>query len=281
MMQFESAPPATGAPVTPRAPDRRGALNPKIVDWRGRRVWLIGASSGIGEALAVDLAARGALLALSARRAPTLEALAQRLGAKPRILPADVADRESLEVACRSLIASWGEIDLVIWLAGDYREMRVDSFDLAEARRLIEINLLAVYNGLDVLLPVFERQCAGGLALVSSVAGYRGLPKALAYGPGKAGLINLAESLYLDLQPRGVGVWLIDPGFVATPLTAQNAFRMPALISAEAAAREIVSGFASGGFEMHFPKRFTRWMKLLRILPERLYFRAVRAITGG
>lgn len=281
MMQFESTPPTTGAPVRPRAPDRRGALNPRIVDWHGRRVWLIGASSGIGEALAVELAARGALLALSARRRPALEALAQRLGSVPHILPADVADREALAGACQSLIGSWGEIDLVIWLAGDYREMRVDSFELAEARRLVEINLLAVYNGLDVLLPVFERQRSGGLALVSSVAGYRGLPKALAYGPGKAGLINLAESLYLDLQPRGVGVWLIDPGFVATPLTAQNAFRMPALISAEAAAREIVSGFASGGFEMHFPKRFTRWMKLLRILPERLYFRAVRAITGG
>lgn len=281
MMQFESAPPATAPPVRHRAPDRRGALNPRLVDWNGRRVWLIGASSGIGEALAVELSARGALLALSARRRPALEALAERLESTPRILPADVADRGALEAACQALTASWGEIDLVIWLAGDYREMRVESFDLAEARRLVEVNLLAVYNGLDVLLPVFERQRSGGLALVSSVAGYRGLPKALAYGPGKAGLINLAESLYLDLQPRGIGVWLIDPGFVATPLTAQNAFRMPALISAEAAAREIIAGFASGGFEMHFPRRFTRWMKLLRILPERLYFRAVRAITGG
>ena len=179
MMQFESAPPTTGTQVQPRAPDRRGPLNPRIVDWQGRRVWLIGASSGIGEALAVELAARGARLALSARRRPALEALAQRLGSIPSILPTDVADREGLEGACRSLIANWGEIDLVIWLAGDYREMRVDSFDLTEARRLVEINLLAVYNGLDVLLPVFERQRSGGLALVSSVAGYRGLPKAL------------------------------------------------------------------------------------------------------
>ena len=113
------------------------------------------------------------------------------------------------------------------------------------------------------------------------MAGYRGLPKALAYGPGKAGLINLAESLYLDLSPRAIGVWLINPGFVATPLTAQNAFHMPGLISAEEAARHIVAGFASGAFEMHFPRRFTWWMKLLRILPARLFFRAVRAATGG
>ncbi len=281
MMPFESAPPAAGVLANRRLPDRPGALNPKIVDWRDRRVWLIGASSGIGEALARELATRGAHVALSARRAAALETLADQLGTRPLVLPADVADAPGLAQACQTLVAHWGEIDLVIWLAGDYREMRVDSFDLAEARRLVEVNLLSVFNGLDALLPVFERQRSGGLALVSSVAGYRGLPKALAYGPGKAGLINLAETLYIDLHPLGVGVWLIDPGFVATPLTAQNTFEMPGLISAEAAAREIVAGFARGGFEMHFPKRFTRWMKLLRILPERLYFRAVRAITGG
>ena len=281
MMQFESAPNAGRALGARRAADARGALNPRITDWRDRRVWLVGASSGIGEALAVALAARGARLALSARRASVLESLAERLAGPVVVLPADVADPQALAGACQSLVQRWGEIDLVIWLAGDYREMRVDSFDLAQARRMVEVNLLSVFNGLDALLPVFERQGFGGLALVSSVAGYRGLPKALAYGPGKAGLINLAETLHIELSPRGIGVWLIDPGFVATPLTAQNAFRMPGLISADTAADEIVAGFARGGFEMHFPKRFTRWMKLLRILPERLYFRAVRAITGG
>ena len=281
MMQFESAPNAGRALGARRAADARGALNPRITDWRDRRVWLVGASSGIGEALAVALAARGARLALSARRASVLESLAERLAGPVVVLPADVADPQALAGACQSLVQRWGGIDLVIWLAGDYREMRVDSFDLAQARRMVEVNLLSVFNGLDALLPVFERQGFGGLALVSSVAGYRGLPKALAYGPGKAGLINLAETLHIELSPRGIGVWLIDPGFVATPLTAQNAFRMPGLISADTAADEIVAGFARGGFEMHFPKRFTRWMKLLRILPERLYFRAVRAITGG
>ena len=281
MMQFESAPNAGRALGARHAADVRGALNPRITDWRDRRVWLVGASSGIGEALAVALAARGARLALSARRASVLESLAERLAGPVVVLPADVADPQALAGACQSLVQRWGEIDLVIWLAGDYREMRVDSFDLAQARRMVEVNLLSVFNGLDALLPVFERQGFGGLALVSSVAGYRGLPKALAYGPGKAGLINLAETLHIELSPRGIGVWLIDPGFVATPLTAQNAFRMPGLISADTAADEIVAGFARGGFEMHFPKRFTRWMKLLRILPERLYFRAVRAITGG
>lgn len=264
-----------------RETDRPGPLNPRIRIWRDRRVWIVGASSGIGEALARELASRGARLALSARREAPLVELARALAGQAQALPLDVTDPQSIKAACGALVEAWGEIDLVIWLAGDYVPMRADSFDLAQARRLIEINLTAVYNGLDALLPVFARQRAGGLALVSSVAGYRGLPRALAYGPGKAGLINLAESLYLDLRPTGVGVWLIDPGFVATPLTAQNAFHMPGLISADQAAREIVAGFARGGFEMHFPRRFTLWMKLLSLLPARLYFRAVRAATGG
>jgi NAD(P)-dependent dehydrogenase (short-subunit alcohol dehydrogenase family) len=118
------------------------------------------------------------------------------------------------------------------------------------------------------------------VAIVSSVAGYRGLPNALAYGPTKAALINLAEALYLDLAPKGIGVHLVDPGFVDTPLTEQNKFSMPALISADAAARELLRGLARGEFETHFPKRFTRWLKLLRLLPYPLYFAAVRRYTG-
>jgi short-subunit dehydrogenase len=123
-------------------------------------------------------------------------------------------------------------------------------------------------------------QGSGGIALCSSVAGYRGLPTSLVYGPTKAALINLAETLWLDLSSRGLGVWLINPGFVRTPLTDRNEFRMPALISAEEAARHILDGFASGRFEIHFPKRFTRWLRVLRLLPYGLYFRLVRRATG-
>ena len=120
----------------------------------------------------------------------------------------------------------------------------------------------------------------GHISLISSVAGFRGLPQGLAYGPTKAALINLAETLYLDLQPQGLGVSVINPGFVETPLTAQNDFPMPALISPDQAALAIVQGWSRGDFEIHFPKRFTRWMKLLRLLPYRLYFAAVRSFTG-
>ena len=116
--------------------------------------------------------------------------------------------------------------------------------------------------------------------LVSSVAGYRGLPKSLVYGPTKAALINLTETLYLDLHPKGLGVCVVMPGFVKTPLTAQNDFRMPALIEPDEAAREIVAGLERGDFEIHFPRRFTGWLKLMRLLPYRLYFPAIRRMTG-
>jgi len=112
------------------------------------------------------------------------------------------------------------------------------------------------------------------------VAGYRGLPKALGYGPSKAALTHLAEVLYLDLHPRGLGVSVVQPGFVATPLTAGNDFHMPALITPEVAAAEILGGWARGEFEIHFPKRFTRWLKLMRLLPYSLFFRLVRRSTG-
>jgi short-subunit dehydrogenase len=124
---------------------------------------------------------------------------------------------------------------------------------------------------LDAVLPYFLQRGTGHVSLISSVAGYRGLPRSLAYGPTKAALINLAESLYADLSPRGLGVSLINPGFVQTGLTAQNRFPMPALITAEQAASEILRGWERGRFEIHFPRRFTRVMKLLQWLPYSLY----------
>ncbi|MBI3716188.1 MAG: SDR family NAD(P)-dependent oxidoreductase, partial [Betaproteobacteria bacterium] len=147
------------------------------------------------------------------------------------------------------------------------------------AKQMIAVNLGGFLNGLSVVIPRLMAARAGGIALVSSVAGYRGLPKSLVYGPTKAALINLAETLYLDLHGKGLDVYVINPGFVRTPLTAQNDFRMPALISPEEAAAEIIAGFERGDFEIHFPKRFTRTLKLLRHLPYSLYFRAIRKMT--
>jgi short-subunit dehydrogenase len=143
-----------------------------------------------------------------------------------------------------------------------------------------QVNYVGALYVLDAVLPAMLQRGSGHLSLVGSVAGYRGLPQSLAYGPTKAALINLAETLYLDLQASGVGVSLVNPGFVETPLTAGNRFSMPALISPAQAATEILAGWARGEFEIHFPKRFTLWMKTLRVLPYALYFPAVRKFTG-
>lgn len=260
-----------------RAALRRAArLNPRITDWSGRRVWIIGASTGIGATTARLLAARGARLALTSRG----EARLREVAPGALILAADVNDAAALEAAARRIVGELGGIDLVLLNAGTYAPMRAWEFDLALVRSTFETNLMGVMNGLAAVLPVLLAQGQGSLAIVSSVAGYGGLPKSLAYGPSKAALINLAESLYLDLAPRGIGVHLICPGFVETPLTAGNDFRMPALITADEAAREIVAGLEAGQFEIHFPKRFTRVVKFLRLLPYRLYFALIHRGTG-
>jgi len=255
-------------------------LNPPIRDWRRRRVWLVGASSGIGAALAAQLLGRGAWVALSARRAQPLADLAAGASqGRALVAPMDVTDPASVAAAHARVLAHWGGIDLTIWVAGTYAPMGAAQFDPDAARATVRVNLEGVLNGLAVLLPALRRDRSGGIAIVSSVAGYRGLPRSLVYGPTKAALINLAESLYLDLHPLGVGVYLIDPGFVRTALTELNDFRMPALISAHDAARGILDGLAAGRFEIHFPGRFTWVMKALRVLPVRLYFALVRRIT--
>lgn len=255
-------------------------LNERIRDWHGRRVWIVGASSGIGEALARELAALGARLALSARREAPLQALLAATNSPGLALPLDVTDPQAVQAAADRIEREWGGIDLVVWLAGTYSPMRAQQFDLARARELLDANLLGVFNGLAALLPMLRRQRSGGIALVSSVAGYRGLPKSIAYGPGKAAVINLAETLWLDLHGEGIGVWLVNPGFVDTQLTARNEFEMPALMQPRDAARAMIDGFGRGRFEIHFPKRFTLWMQLLRLLPDRFYFAAVRRVTG-
>jgi short-subunit dehydrogenase len=251
-------------------------MNPEITDWRGKRVWLVGASAGIGAAMARELAGRGARLALSARRADALQTLAI---AGALVLPCDATDATSLAAARSSLIAAWGGIDLVVYLAGDYQPMRAADFDLATAERVLAVNFNGALRLAATVLP--DLRAGGGIAFVASVAGYRGLPKALCYGPGKAALIHFAEVLHLDLAPQGIGVWVINPGFVATRLTAQNDFAMPALMTPEAAAAAAVDGFATGKFEIHFPKRFTRVLKFLALLPYGLYFPAIRRFTGG
>lgn len=262
------------------------SLNPRITQWAGRTVWLLGASSGIGEALASALHAAGACVLVSARS----EAALQRFVARhpgSHALPLDVTDRQAVAAAMPQVLAlarsqgSTACLDMVVYCAAHYRPQRATAFDLDDALTHQRINVGGALHVLDVALPVFTRQRSGHLSLIASVAGYRGLPQSLAYGPTKAALINLAESLYLDLQPLGVGVSVINPGFVQTPLTARNDFAMPALLTPAQAAQAIMKGWAQGRFEIHFPRRFTLWLKLMRHLPHGWYFPAVRRITGG
>ncbi|WP_395702943.1 SDR family NAD(P)-dependent oxidoreductase [Aquabacterium sp.] len=255
------------------------SLNPPIRSWQGQCVWLVGASTGIGRATASALHAQGAKVIVSARNAVALSRFVdEHAGAEA--LACDATDAQALEQAAASLVARHGRIDLTMYCAGHYHAMQATRFDLADALRHQQVNYVGALNWLAAVLPVALRQAAQGLpahlSVVASVAGYRGLPQALAYGPTKAALINLAETLYLDLAQHGVGVSLINPGFVETPLTAQNRFRMPALMQPEQAAQAIIDGWQAGRFEIHFPKRFTLGLKALRWLPDSLYFAAVQ-----
>lgn len=256
-----------------------GTYNPPLADWHGRVVWLVGASTGIGAATAKALHSRGARVVVSARGETALGALCS---AHPGMegMPLDSTNPAAVQEACNAVVARWGHLDLVLYCAGHYQPMSSLAFDLDTHRRHLAINYEGALNVLASVLPVLRAQGSGHISLVSSVAGFRGLPQSLAYGPTKAALTHLAEVLYLDLHPLGLGVSVVHPGFVQTPLTAQNTFAMPALITPEEAARQLLNGWATGDFELHFPKRFTFWMQLLRILPNRLAFAAVRRMTG-
>jgi NAD(P)-dependent dehydrogenase (short-subunit alcohol dehydrogenase family) len=271
------APGTLSNPVAQRA-RWRGCLNPPLREWAGRRVWVVGASSGIGRALAHALHEHGAQVTVSARDENALDAF-RRDHPGSHAMPLDVTDLASVQRA--AALVQGAPLDLVVYCAGHYRPMGASTWSLEEMIRHQQVNYVGALHVLDAVLPSLLERGAGHVSLVGSVAGYRGLPKSLAYGPTKAALISLAETLFLDGHARGLGVSIINPGFVETPLTAQNDFHMPALMSTDAAARAILRGWARGAFEIHFPKRFTLVMKALRLLPFPLYQAVVRRVTGA
>lgn len=256
-----------------------GTLNPPITDWKGKRVWIVGASTGIGLATAMALYAKGAVVHLSARNAGALEFFSI---AHPGSMawPLDAVDAVQVRATAEAILAS-GPLDLVVIAAGYYKALSAVHYDLQEMLRHQNVNYVGALNVLDAVLPSMLRNGAGHISLLGSVAGFRGLPRSLGYGPTKAALIHLAEVLYIDLRARGIGVSIVNPGFVETPLTAQNEFKMPALITPEEAAARMLQGWARGRFEIHFPYRFTWPMKLLSLLPFRLYQALVRRTTSS
>lgn len=248
-----------------------------IPNFSEQRIWVIGASSGIGEACARALIASDAKVALSSRRVERLNQIAQTAAAtQTLVLPVDVTKEVQLQQTYQTILETWGGIDLMLFVSGVYTPLRADEFNIGVAEQTIDANLLGPMRAVALVLPEMIKAHSGHIAIVGSVAGYSGLPKALAYGPSKAAIINFCENLYYDLLPSGISVHMISPGFVATEATAQNDFEMPALISAEEAATEILSGIQKGEFDIHFPKRFSRFLKFLRILPYPIYFWIIR-----
>ncbi len=252
-------------------------MNPPLADWRGQRVWIVGASSGIGRELALQLDAAGALVAVSARRAAVLDSLP--LSDAALRLPLDACAEGDWGRALATLRSAWGGVDVWVHCAADYQPTRAWQLDAPASVAALRVNLESVYLGLAAIVPALLAQGSGRLVLVASPAGYFGMPEALNYGPHKAAIINLAEILHYDLRDKGIAVHLVCPGFVATRLTERNDFAMPALQTPQAAARAIVRGLARGEFEIHFPRRFTLWLKCLRLLPFALR-RRLLGLTG-
>lgn len=238
----------------------------------GSRVWITGASTGIGRELALQLAARGLHVAASSRSADKLEELA-RGSDRIRAYPLDVTDREAVRETVRRISADLGRIDLAILNAGVWHPMKASEFDVTRVLDSINVNYIGIVNALEPLIPDMVTARKGHIALVGSVAGYRGLPMAAAYAPSKAAVINLAEVLRLELARRGITVSLINPGFVETPMTAVNTFPMPFILKPDDAARRIIRGLERGKFEIAFPWQLVVMLKLMRVLPYKLFFR--------
>lgn len=248
-----------------------------LKDVNGKHIWIIGASSGIGAALAKELAVQGAIIALSARREDKLSDLAEELaGTGHLVIPFDVSDEKALQNAQSRILDSFPVIDSVLFMAVSYKPHERGVRPLPDIRRMMDVNLGGAFNLIDAIVPQFTDQGYGQLILCASVAGYRGLPTGQPYCASKAALINLGESLKLDLEHQNIDVKIICPGFVKTPLTDKNDFPMPMIIEADQAAKALVKGICSSRFEIHFPKKFTYIMKLVHILPHWLYFALAR-----
>ncbi len=235
-------------------------------------MWITGASTGIGREVALQLAAAGVTVAASARSADKLKAIAPSVHA----FPLDVTDRDAVIATVAKIEATLSPIDLALFAAGTYTPLDPSHIDPAEFAHTMSVNYLGVVNCLAAMLPPMRKRRSGRIAWIASVAGYRGLPKAGSYGPSKAALINLAESLKPELELSGVALSVVNPGFVETPMTDRNDFKMPFLMQPADAARLTIKGLADGRFEVAYPWRFVFILKLARVLPYSLFFWLIR-----
>ena len=238
-------------------------------DWAGKRYWLVGASEGLGEALAQKLSAAGVQLVLSARSEDKLAALAKELPGKADVVTVDVSDMESIKSAAEEV----GDTDGVVQMAGVYWPFGAKDWDAEQAVAMADINYTGAMRLMGVIVPKFVERDSGHIVLTGSLSGFRGLPGAAAYTSSKAGVMTLAESLYADLHKTNVRVQLVNPGFVKTRLTDKNDFHMPFIMEPEQAAREYFEHMNSDAFKRSFPSMFSLVFRGSQFLPDWLYYR--------
>lgn len=238
-------------------------------DLNGKRYWLVGASEGLGRALAFHLSRMGVEVIVSARNAERLAELVNDLPGKASFVPIDISDRASVEAAA----AEVGRIDGMVFLAGVYWPLPAQEWDAEKVEAMCDINFTGAARCVGAVLPDMVERDSGHIVLTGSLSGFRGLPGATGYGASKAGVMYLAEGMYADLRATGVDVQVINPGFIKTRLTDKNDFKMPFIMEPEAAAQEMVEHMLSDNFKRSFPTFFGSMFRLSQFLPDWLYYR--------
>ncbi len=235
-----------------------------------KKIWITGASSGIGKAVAEKFAREGWKVAVSARRKELLELLAKNENIFS--FPLDVTDRNQIKKVFKDILEEFNDLDLCFFSSGTYEPKDEQSIDPDKIKNVMKVNFLGVIDCVKAVEDYFKNRRSGHISIVSSIAGYRGLPNSSGYGPSKAALTNFGESIYFDFKKFGIRVSMVSPGFIKTPLTDKNEFPMPFLKTPDYAAEKIFNGLVkSKSFEIHFPKGLTLTLKFLRILPYSLY----------
>ncbi len=238
-----------------------------------KNIWITGASSGIGKALAIKFANEGWQVAASARRENLLKELSNQY-TNIQSFPLDVTDSDKCKSVFKDIVEKFENIEICVFGTGIHDPQSEKKFNLEKIKKIMEVNFFGTMNSINSVYDYFAQRKVGQISIISSVAGYRGLPAAGAYCASKSALTSFAESLHFEMKKKNVRVSLISPGFIKTPMTDQNDFPMPMIKSPEFAADQIYNGLIKkSGFEIHFPKVFTFFMKFLRILPNSIYFR--------
>ena len=242
-------------------------------------IWITGASSGIGKALALKFANENWSVAISARRENILKEISES-NENIKSFPLDVTDKTKCKEVFEQIKSHYGDVDICFFSTGTWNPKKEKDIDVEQIENVFKVNFFGTVNSIKAVEEYFKNKNSGIITIVSSIAGYRGLPNSTGYGPSKSALNNLAESLYFDFGRHNVRVCLVSPGFIKTPMTDKNDFKMPFLKTSEFAADKIYDGLINqNNFEIHFPKELTLTLKLFGLLPSKIYFYLVKKLT--